>query len=492
MIKMKKQLFIMFLFGTAATFAQTTNSKIGSNPYTINPSAILELESVSKGLLLPRLTTAQRDAIVAPAEGLIIYNSTTKQLETNKGTSAAPVWSGADVPDATSTIKGKLKLAGDLSGTADLPTVPGLSTKEPIISAGTVSQYWRGDKSWQTLDKAVVGLNNVDNTSDLNKPISTATQTALNAKEDLANKSTSIATDAASTTKYPSVKVIKDYVDAQVSAATIPDATTTIKGKLKLAGDLSGTSDLPTVPGLATKEPTITAGTVSQYWRGDKTWQTLNKSVVGLANVDNTSDLNKPISTATQTALNAKEDLANKSTSIATDAASTTKYPSVKVIKDYVDAQVSAATIPDATDTVKGKLQLAGDLSGTATAPSVVKLQGNSVSATAPTSGQLLAWNATTSAWEPGAPAVLPNVAAKLQIVTTTTATIADDVFVVVYKGTDGGTLTPPTAYPGKIIWVKNESPTGFPVNFSSFFIVNGAKGRMFFYDGTNWLMMNP
>jgi hypothetical protein len=56
---------------------------------------------------------------------------------------------------------------------------------EPTITAGTTGQYWRGDKSWQTLDKTAVGLGNVDNTSDTNKPISTATQTALNLKADL-------------------------------------------------------------------------------------------------------------------------------------------------------------------------------------------------------------------------------------------------------------------------------------------------------------------
>ena len=55
-------------------------------------------------------------------------------------------------------------------------------------------------------------------------------------------------------------------------------------------------------------EPTITAGTTGDYYRGDKTFQTLDKTAVGLANVDNTSDANKPISTATQTALNAKQD----------------------------------------------------------------------------------------------------------------------------------------------------------------------------------------
>lgn len=57
-----------------------------------------------------------------------------------------------------------------------------LSGKEAAVAAGTTSQYYRGDKTWQTLDKSAVGLSDVDNTSDANKPISTATQAALNTK----------------------------------------------------------------------------------------------------------------------------------------------------------------------------------------------------------------------------------------------------------------------------------------------------------------------
>jgi len=128
------------------------------------------------------------------------------------------------------------------TSTTKYPTVNllkiGLDTKEPTITAGTTGQYYRGDKTFQTLDKTAVGLGNVDNTSDANKPISSATQTALD-----------------------------------------------------------------------TKEPTITAGTTGQYYRGDKTFQTLDKTTVGLDNVDNTSDANKPISTATQTALDLITDI---------------------------------------------------------------------------------------------------------------------------------------------------------------------------------------
>ena len=63
---------------------------------------------------------------------------------------------------------------------------------------------------------------------------------------------------------------------------------------------------------LALKEPTITAGTNSQYYRGDKTFQNLNKGAVGLNNVDNTSDVNKPISNATQLELDSKIESSEK------------------------------------------------------------------------------------------------------------------------------------------------------------------------------------
>ena len=47
---------------------------------TIETKAILNLESTTQGLLLPRLTTTQRDAISTPPAGLMIYNTTTNKL----------------------------------------------------------------------------------------------------------------------------------------------------------------------------------------------------------------------------------------------------------------------------------------------------------------------------------------------------------------------------------------------------------------------------
>jgi len=116
---------------------------------------------------------------------------------------------------------------------------------------------------------------------------------------------------------------------------------------------------------------------------------------LGLDYVNNTSDLAKPISAAAQTALDLKEDLSNKSTSITTDATSNTKYPSVKSVKDYVDGTVSTAT-PDATTLVKGKVQLAGDLAGTAVSPEVAKVGGSTAANI--NAATILANNATENA----------------------------------------------------------------------------------------------
>jgi uncharacterized protein (TIGR02145 family) len=59
---------------------------------TPDPSAVLDVQSTSQGLLLPRMTGAQRDAVSNPATGLTIFNTTTNCLETNLGTPALPDW----------------------------------------------------------------------------------------------------------------------------------------------------------------------------------------------------------------------------------------------------------------------------------------------------------------------------------------------------------------------------------------------------------------
>jgi len=79
--KMKKQIFTTLLFFVLTNAGVKAQVGIGVSTANLNPSAQLEVSSTTKGLLPPRMTTVQRNAIANPAAGLIIYNLTTHVLE---------------------------------------------------------------------------------------------------------------------------------------------------------------------------------------------------------------------------------------------------------------------------------------------------------------------------------------------------------------------------------------------------------------------------
>jgi len=338
---------------------------------------------------------------------------------------------GATIVDADATTKGKIQLAGDLAGTAAAPTVPGLALKENADNKSTTTTLGTSDVLFPTQNavktytdaKVVDGIsdtvttsapsqnavfnalvlkaNVTDMTTSLGLKANTADiTTALALKENAANKSTTttlgtsdvlfptqnavkIYTDAkvvdgisdtvttsapsqnavfnalvlkanvtdvttslglkantadvttalalkenvdnksttttlgTSDSLYPTQNAVKTYVDTAITGATIVDADANTKGKIQLAGDLAGTASLPTVPGLALKE-----------------------------------------------------DASNKSTTT-TLGTSNILFPTQNAVKTYVDTAISSATIVDADANTKGKIQLAGDLAGTAASPEV-------------------------------------------------------------------------------------------------------------------------
>lgn len=71
--------------------ALTTVPRLGIGISSADPSATLELKSTIRGLLLPRMTTAQRDLITSPKAGLVIYNSTTNVVDFYNGTVWGPI-----------------------------------------------------------------------------------------------------------------------------------------------------------------------------------------------------------------------------------------------------------------------------------------------------------------------------------------------------------------------------------------------------------------
>lgn len=61
-------------------FSVNSDGSVLINTSTSSSSSILTIESTTRGVLFPRMTTTQRDAIASPAAGLMIYNTTTNKL----------------------------------------------------------------------------------------------------------------------------------------------------------------------------------------------------------------------------------------------------------------------------------------------------------------------------------------------------------------------------------------------------------------------------
>lgn len=74
---MKTLILLLLLTSLSFVNAQVAINTDNSTP---DPSAMLDIKSTTKGLLIPSMTTTQRNAIVSPAEGLIIYNTSTNEI----------------------------------------------------------------------------------------------------------------------------------------------------------------------------------------------------------------------------------------------------------------------------------------------------------------------------------------------------------------------------------------------------------------------------
>lgn len=301
-------------------------------------------------------------------------------------------------------------------------------------------------------------------------------------------------------------------------SGTVPDASSSAKGIVQLTGDLGGTADSPTVPALANKADTSSvytkaevdtalgakadtstlSGYIDTAQKGaangvatldsggkvpssqlpaaggavtsvaSKTGDvTLTKSDVGLSNVDNTADADKPISSAAQTALDGKastshthtlDNLSDVSASGATDGQSLVYNGGT-----WGPADVgTGSTVVDATSSVKGVVQLTGDFGGTAATPLVQGLQGTAVNATAPTNGQVLAYDGSQATWTTPSGGSGTNVVAR-----TSNYTAADGDFILGNAAAGAFTVTLPTLPSGAHVSVKKVDASTNAINIS-------------------------
>ena len=179
---------------------------------------------------------------------------------------------------------------GNVDNTADLDKPISTATQKAIDDAKAANNTALDNHANRTdnphkVTKDQVGLGNVDNTADINKPVSVAQQNAL---DTLSNSLNTAINNHVGNTNNPH-QVTKEQVGL---------------------GKVDNTSDLEKPISVATQNAiSEVVSNLDKHIADKNNPHEVTKEQIGLGRVDNTSDLKKPISTATQVALDKKAEL---------------------------------------------------------------------------------------------------------------------------------------------------------------------------------------
>lgn len=285
---------------------------------------------------LAQFNTALTDANFAPIDsptftgtptlptGTIATTQTAGDSSTAVATTAFVGTAVANLVDSSPALLNTLDEIAAAIG--DDPNFATTLTTSIGLKAPLASPTFTGTVSGVT--STHVGLGNVDNTSDVNKPVSTATQTALDLKLNLTDPAVDYyITQAGGLYFVNGVSNGNIYFEkgkkyrVHVNASGHPFWIQTVSGAYS-SGDVystgitnNGTQNGHIVVELAQNAPqlyyacqyhssmqgsVITGTTFATY-----------KALADLSSVNNTTDANKPVSTATQTAFDLKANLAS-------------------------------------------------------------------------------------------------------------------------------------------------------------------------------------
>jgi hypothetical protein len=413
---------------------------------------------------------------LAKIQGTTVNGSSPANGQALVYSSGASAWvpatvTSTTVSDATTSSKGIVELASDLSGTASAPTVVSthLSSALPINQGGTGSttQNFVDLSSTQTVagNKTLSGtttastLNSTSHaTTNLQVTGGTPASGKVLTSDSSGNATWTTPTSGSSTLAADTDVNVSGITNGQVltyntssskwvnqAAPTASNATTNATGLVQLSGDLAGTATSPTVAkvnGITLPGTAPTAGNVLTATSGTATsWTT---PAAGVTLDSTSSDIVAGTTTGSGVAGSTGKaaDAGHQHPLVAHDHTTTNKGGQIPVGGLSATGTASSSTYlrgdgswsapagaSNATTSAPGLVQLSGDLTGTATSPTVAKLNGGiTLPGTAPSaSGQVLTTtssgtSATTSWTTPAAGVMLDSTASDIQPLGTQTA----------------------------------------------------------------------
>ena len=274
---------------------------------------------------------------------------------------------------------GDVAVRSDLKKSFILAALPStnLTSWQELLTPTDLVLSVSGRTGAVTLGKADVGLGNVDNTSDASKPVSTATRTALDLKQDADTAVTLAGTQTLTnkTLTSPAISNPTGITKSDIGLGNVVNKDTSNPVNITQTESYRFVTDTQISAWSSSQEalgytPLKPSNNLSELTPTASTARTN----IGLGNVNNTSDASKPVSTATQAALDLKLDKAT--------LASTTTAGIVKVGTGLAVAS-GTVSLSAATTSVTGGVKVGSGLAVAADATISIEARTNLQSGTA-------------------------------------------------------------------------------------------------------------
>ncbi len=158
---MKKFLFSALFFLLSLGVAQAQAVSINTDSSNPDPSAILDVKSTDKGMLVPRMTTAQRTAIATPATGLLVFDTDAGGFWFYNGTAWVNLSGGT--PGLIADTDGDTKVQTEKNADEDIIRFDLSGTEKMVLQQNTngAARLELPDAGHSTIVGHEAGVNNV-------------------------------------------------------------------------------------------------------------------------------------------------------------------------------------------------------------------------------------------------------------------------------------------------------------------------------------------